>query len=131
MNLVTIAGRLGADAEIKQTQGGTEMLVFNVAAEAFSRGAKQTVWWSCRVFGKRANTLSAFLHKGTQVTVMGAMDVPQISEKGDRIFMGMNVSEIALQGSPNTKPAAQLAQQQPVQQQLPVDNGDFNDDIPF
>ena len=98
MNLITIAGGLGRDAELKYLNNGDPICNFSVAD---SQGRdKGTIWWNCTLFGKRGEALSQYLTKGQSVTVVGTITEREWTSKdGDkRKSMDVRVSEIALQG---------------------------------
>lgn len=100
MNSITIAGMLGRDAEVKYLQNGDAICSFSVAD---SEGRdKPTTWWGCTLFGKRAEALSQFLKKGSQVTVVGRVSERTFTDKNgqERKVMDVRVNEIALQGKP-------------------------------
>ena len=70
---ITIAGRLGRDAEYKQTQGGNELCSFSVAADVGYGDNKQTYWVDVTRWGKGAKGLSEILRKGSAVAVTGEL----------------------------------------------------------
>jgi single-strand DNA-binding protein len=98
MNVITIAGGLGRDAEVKYLNNGDPICNFSVAD---SQGRdKPTIWWSCTLFGKRAEALFQYLTKGQSVTVVGTVTEREWQDKegNKRKSMDVRVSEIALQG---------------------------------
>lgn len=131
MNSITIAGALGKDAEIRYLTNGDAVCGFSVAD---SQGKeKPTIWWSCQLFGKRAEALSQYLIKGQAVTVSGSVSEREWTDKegNKRKSMDVRVQEIALQGGKREeapRPAAKPAGK-PVAAGSGFD--DMNDDIPF
>lgn len=98
MNIITIAGNLGKDAEVRHLNNGDPVCSFSVAD---SQGRdKPTIWWNCSLFGKRAEALSQYLVKGQQVTVAGTVSEREWKDKegNPRKSMDVRVTEIALQG---------------------------------
>ena len=79
MNVVVISGNLTKDPQLKQTQGGTSILNFSVAVNDRKKNAKTGEWEDvahfvdCVMFGKRAESLSRILHKGSRVYVDGKL----------------------------------------------------------
>jgi single-strand DNA-binding protein len=78
INLVVVAGNLGADAELRHTKNGTPVASFNLAInETFkdqSGEAKETVIWvKIYVWDKAAEALSPYLKKGKPVHVVGRL----------------------------------------------------------
>ena len=98
MNVITVAGTLGKDAEIKRLANGDAICNFSVAD---SQGRdKPTIWWNCSMYGKRAESLSQYLTKGQAVTVSGTVSEREWTDKegGKRKSMDVRVSDVALQG---------------------------------
>lgn len=98
MNVITVAGQLGRDAELRSLGDGTPVLSFSVAD---SQGKeKPTIWWNCGLFGKRAEALQQYLVKGQSVTVTGFVSEREWTDKDGqkRKSQDIRVNEIALQG---------------------------------
>lgn len=98
MNNISIAGNLGRDAEVRHMQNGDAVCSFTVAD---SQGKdKETIWWRCSMFGKRAESLAPYLKKGAQVTVAGNVIERAYEKDGEqKKAMEIRVSDVALQGS--------------------------------
>ena len=130
MNNITIAGSLGRDAEIKYMGNGDPVASFSVAD---SQGKdKPTIWWNCSLFGKRAESLSQYLLKGSAVTVTGSVTEREWTDKDGqkRKSMDVRVNDIALQGGKrDAAPQAAPAQRTAPKQASGFD--DMDDDIPF
>ena len=79
INVVTISGNIGRDPELRQTQGGTQVLTFSLAVSDRKRNPQTgewenaTNWIPCVVFGNRAESLSRFLAKGMKCAVEGKL----------------------------------------------------------
>ncbi len=78
LNQVILQGRLGANAEVKQTKGGQAFLTFSVATQSSSKDASgnwshPTTWHACKFFGPRAEKLAPMLVKGASVTLIGSL----------------------------------------------------------
>ena len=52
---VFLTGRLGKDAEVRQTQNST-VAGFSVAVDVGYGDRKQTFWFDCSIWGKRAES---------------------------------------------------------------------------
>ena len=123
MNVLTVTGNLGRDAERKAMNDGTAVLKFSVAD---SQGKdKPAIWWNCDLFGKRAESLAQYLVKGQQVTVTGTLSEREYEGKK---YQTLRVNDVALQGGRHggEQPAKRSAQ--------PSNSGGFEDvadDIPF
>lgn len=94
MKSITIAGNIGKAAELRQTQGGDSVASFSVAVND-KRNKDQTYWFTCTLWGKRAQALSQYLTKGTKVTVQGDLTT---REYEGRTYLEVNVADVAMQG---------------------------------
>jgi single-strand DNA-binding protein len=142
MNSITIAGQLGRDAVQRYLPNGEAVASFSVA-DSQSRD-KPTVWWSCSIFGKRAESLVQYLTKGQAVTVAGTVSQREYTDKdgNKRTSMDVRVNDIALQGGrkyaeeaprkPPSHDAVKARQFDNREQHTPSDMDFVNDsDIPF
>lgn len=127
MNVITVAGTLGKDAELKKMPNGDAICNFSVAD---SQGRdKPTIWWNCGLYGKRAESLSQYLTKGQAVTVTGSVSEREWTSKDGekRKSMDVRVSDVALQGGRRDAEPQQERRQAPAP--APVDMDD--EDLPF
>jgi single-strand DNA-binding protein len=127
MNVITVAGTLGKDAEVKYLANGDAIANFSVAD---SQGReKPTIWWNCGLYGKRAESLSQYLLKGQAVTVTGSVSEREWTDKegNKRKSMDVRVNDVALQGGRKNEESQQERRQAPAPQQTSIDD----DDIPF
>lgn len=120
MNIITIAGRVGRDAEIRHA-GDSQVARFSVADDQYKKDAP-TIWWSVDLWGDRAAKLAPHIVKGGHVTVTGNV---QQREHDGKTFYSVRCVDIALQGG---KPNANEAQapRQASRKPAPTD-----DEIPF
>jgi single-strand DNA-binding protein len=128
MNVITVAGALGKDAEVKYLANGDAICNFSVAD---SQGReKPTIWWNCGLYGKRAESLSQYLTKGQAVTVTGSVSEREWTDKegNKRKSMDVRVNDIALQGG--RKDAEPQEERRAAPKPAPAENID-DDDIPF
>lgn len=98
MNVITVAGTLGKDAEVKYLANGDAICNFSIA-DSMGRD-KGTIWWNCGLYGKRAESLSQYLVKGQAVTVTGSVSERKWTDKegNERKTMDVRVNDVALQG---------------------------------
>jgi single-strand DNA-binding protein len=125
MNSITIAGGLGRDAELKFLNNGDPICNFSVAD---SQGRdKATIWWSCTLYGKRAEALSQYLTKGQSVTVVGSVTEREWQDKegNKRKSMDVRVSEIALQGGRKDTEPQEERRAAPAPAQTDIDDSDL------
>lgn len=125
MNSITVAGIIGKDAEVRHTPGGDAVCNFTIAD---SQGKdKEPIWWNCALFGKRADSLSKYLVKGTLLTVAGILTNNKYTDKNgvERVGFNLRVNEVALQGG---KRDSEQKQEKPKSSK---GFDDMDDDIPF
>jgi single-strand DNA-binding protein len=129
MNIITIAGQLGKDAEVRYLPKGDVVAQFSVAD---SQGKdKPTIWWNCGIFGKRAESLAPYLVKGQAVTVTGQVTEREWQDKegNKRKSMDVRVIDVALQGG--RKEGSTLANNPAKAQPKSTGFDDMDSDIPF
>lgn len=97
MQNITIAGRIGRDAELRSTRNDDQVCNFSVAVETRQGREKVTNWWRVSIWGKRGEVLNPYLTKGSAVTVSGAFE---LSEYEGKPQLNVRASEVTLQGSP-------------------------------
>ena len=78
LNIVAIAGHLGADPELKYTSSGVPVASFRIAVNEFwtnQDGERQerTHWFTCVAWKKLAETIGEYLKKGSHVAVSGSL----------------------------------------------------------
>ena len=71
MNTVTLAGRLGNDPEMRQTNSGTPVVNFSLATR--TRQNKEPDWHRIVAFGALAENIHKYKHKGDFVVVSGRL----------------------------------------------------------
>ncbi len=158
INKVILVGNLGAKPEVKYGSTGNAMTNLSVAtSESWTdknTGQKQerTEWHRVSLFGKLAEIAGQYLDKGSKVYVEGRLQTRKWQDQSgaDRyttevVVSGFNGTLQMLDRRDNAGAGAPAPQQAtpasvaPVQQQAqaaidpitPVDNGGFDDDIPF
>lgn len=92
LNLVTLIGHLGRDAELRYTPGGAAVCTVNMATSENwndKTGQKQekTEWHRVVIWGKPAEALAEYLTKGKQIAVTGRLQTQQWNDKdGNKKF---------------------------------------------
>ena len=128
MNLVILAGNLGADGELKTTQAGESMLRLRLATEEnymddSGQWQQRPEWHTVIVWGKRAASLAGRCTKGRPVAVQGRLrtrswedkdgnqrKTTEVVAKAIKVYSGYAQAQAA-EGGPN--------------------DDDFEGDIPF
>ncbi|MDR1226571.1 MAG: single-stranded DNA-binding protein [Prevotellaceae bacterium] len=111
MQLITIAGRLGSDAEAKEFDESMA-LTFSVAVvEKSSKGNKETTWYNATIWRKKDSSgakLADYLKKGTAITISGKPKAQAWLSVASGSAVGrthITVDNFTLQGSPVNTPA--------------------------
>lgn len=75
MQKITIIGRLGRDAALRETQSGRKVIAFPVAVNGRANGVEKTSWYDVSSFNyERYQNMVKYLTKGSSVTVIGDLD---------------------------------------------------------
>lgn len=125
MSTMIVVGRLGGDAELRSTQGGTQVAGFSIADDIGWGDKKTTQWIKCALFGDRAAKIAPYLTKGTTVECIG---VPQVESWKDkqgepRANIRLTVNEVKLHGGGS--------KDRPVADNTRAGRNDMDQDIPF
>lgn len=108
MQTITIAGRIGANAEVKEFDDNAAISFSVAVREKTTKGEAVTTWYSATIWRKKdAAQAAKYLTKGTAVTLSGKPKVQAWLHEGKpqgRIHI--NVDSFTLQGSPMSAPAA-------------------------
>lgn len=144
MNLITIAGRLGRDAEHKVLPSGKEVINFAVAVDVGRGENKRTEWVDCSLWGERAAKLQPYLVKGKSVTLAGDFGLRTYLKKDGQPAgtITCDVQRLTLQGGREAeqteapamaKPAMTPSTWQAPKQARPAPptEAQLDDDIPF
>lgn len=76
MQKITVIGRLGRDAVVRETTQGERFLTMTVAASSKVRGAEKTTWYEVMSFNPRhQGNLMQYLKKGSAIVVVGDVDL--------------------------------------------------------
>ena len=80
MNSVVIMGRLGKDPEIRVSQNNTKVARFSLAVD---RRFKKDVtdWLNCVAFGKTAEFIEKYFHKGMRMCASGSIQIDSYKNK--------------------------------------------------
>lgn len=131
LNTVSIGGNLCRDAELRATASGMAVLTFSVAVNE-SRKNQQTGEYEdypnyvdCTMFGRRAESVSRYLTKGTYVALTGRLHQNRWQNKGgqNRSKMEVAVDNIHFESR------GEQSCVNPQQEEPPADM--YDEDIPF
>ena len=110
LNKVTLIGNVGADPEVRSTNGGNRVATFSLATSRAwndASGAKQekTEWHRCVVWNSKASTLAdiveRYVKKGDKLYVEGRIEYRQWQDKDGQTKYSteINVRELIMLGS--------------------------------
>ena len=123
MNNVCLVGRLTADPELRTTQSGKSVVSVNIAVD---RQGEEADFPHCVAFGKTAELMAQYLHKGSLVGIQGQIRTGSYDDKnGQKHFTtDVNVTSITFceksgqaQGSQSQQGQGYAPQQQQGYQQ--------------
>ena len=95
MKQITIAGNIGKDAEVRRTNDGTPVCNFNVAVNEPGKKDAPPIWFGVSIWGKRGETLSQYLSKGTKVCVSGDL---QRREHEGKTYLEVRADQVTIMG---------------------------------
>ncbi len=138
INKVILVGNLGADPEIRYTQGGTPVANFNVATTETWRnqdGGKEehTEWHKIVVWRKLAEICGEYLSKGSKVYLEGRIRTRKWQDRdgNDRYTTEIEARDVQFltpRGASNSGGSGQGYEQEPSYSEPPPGVGD---DVPF
>ena len=133
LNVFTVTGNLGQDAEVKQVNTSA-VCNFSIAAKAGFGEKAQTIWLDCALWGKQAESaLPGYLVKGHQVAVSGELSTFEATS--GKTYLKLRCNSVDLIGkkddSAKAAPAQTQATEPPVAGAGPDPVDDFSDSIPF
>lgn len=95
MNKVILMGRLTRDPEVRYSQGATQTSVarFSVAVDRrFKReGEPDADFFNCTAFGKQAEFVERYLHKGIKIVLVGRIQNDNYTNKEGQMVYSVRV----------------------------------------
>lgn len=140
LNCVTLSGNLTRDSVLKTTTNGFSVLEFSIAN---NQGQKQPdgTWkdranfFSCVMFGKRADALAQYLKKGVKVSISGSArheswtDKETQQKRSKVVFTVDNLVMMSQNdGGQRSEPQQEA---QPAQEERLPEPSNVDEDIPF
>lgn len=146
MNVVTLAGRLTAEPELKTTNTGTEVMNFTLAVNRrfAKQGETETDFISCVAWAKTAAFIHSYFHKGDGINLVGRLESRKWVDSNGQNRISWEVIadnvEFPLSKKSTTAPtqtqtqtytAQQTQQTQPAQNTFDVNELLDDEDMPF
>ena len=128
MQQLTIAGNVGKDAILRRTQSGDAVLSFSLAVDngKDKNGNKRdSTWFDCSIWGKRAESLEAHITKGSKLVLSGR---PTAREHNGTVYLGISVNDLTFMGNGQAAKSQDGAYDAPANQPA---GGGYDDEIPF
>ena len=95
MNKVILMGRLTRDPEVRYSQGASQTAVarFSIAVDIrFKReGEPDADFFNCTCFGKQAEFVERYLHKGTKIVLSGRVQNDNYTNKDGQMVYSVRV----------------------------------------
>lgn len=91
-NKVILMGNITRDPELRQTQGGTSVVKFTVAINDKIKDKDTTSFIDCTAFGKTAENIAKYFHKGSPILIEGRLRQESWTDKQS----GQNRSKLVI-----------------------------------
>lgn len=120
INRFIAVGRLTKDPELRTTQSGTSVCSFNLAVNrrVQTPGQPDADFISCVAWGKSADNMTTYLHKGSLIGVEGRIQTRSYESSGRTVYVTEVVVEnVTFLESKKKEQQPNYQQQQLVQQQ--------------
>ena len=137
MNKVILMGRLTRDPDIRVSTGEKSTTVgnFSIAVDRrFKReGQPEADFFNCTTFGKQAEFVEKYLHKGTKVVVVGSLQNNNYTNKdGQQVYsVQIMVDEVEFAESKSSQNAQTQASPQTSSQDFMNIPDGVVEDLPF
>lgn len=116
INRFIAVGRLTKDPELRTTSNGTSVCSFNLAVnrKIQQQGQPDADFISCVAWGKSANNMTTYLHKGSLIGVEGRIQTRSYdNQQGQRVYVTEVQCESVQFLEPRRSAEAQNQQSQP------------------
>lgn len=107
MNCYNAVGNVASDTELRYLPNQTAVLQFSFAVNSGYGDNKQTTFFRCQLFGKRAETLAPMLNKGDKVGISGELTNRKYVDKqgAEKYSLELRINDLTLLSSKgDTKP---------------------------
>lgn len=86
MNKAILIGRLTRDPEVRTLNSGSLVCNFTLAIDRRSKGEETADFINCETWGKSAENMGRWMHKGRQIAVEGRIQVDSYDKDGERRY---------------------------------------------
>ncbi|WP_194776950.1 single-stranded DNA-binding protein [Pararhodonellum marinum] len=105
-NRVQLIGRMGDNADVRKLESGKALARFSMATNEVyynSKGEKveETTWHNVVAWGKLAETIEKYTHKGSEIAIQGKLvNRSYESKEGEKKYITeIHAAEVLLMGS--------------------------------
>lgn len=84
MNRAVLVGRITKDTEIKLTSNQSKLCMFTIAVDRRFKdkdGNKQADFINCLAWGKNAEFINKYFHKGSRIGIVGSIQTRSYADK--------------------------------------------------
>lgn len=132
INKVLLIGNVGRDPEIRNMPNGDPVANLSLATSFKSKGTEYTEWHKLVAFGKTADLIKQYVHKGSKLYVEGRLQTRSWEKDGSKHYSTeIVIGQMQFLGGKGEQGASAPAphRQEPDFGAPPPE--DFDDDIPF
>ncbi|MBP3359587.1 MAG: single-stranded DNA-binding protein [Clostridia bacterium] len=139
LNVVSLAGRITHDIELKELQSGQKVVSFSVAVQRNFKNDGEYVsdFFNCQAWGNTAEFLCKYFKKGQEIALSGELLTRKYTDKdgNNRVSTYINVANVTYFGGSNkssgeVKSDTEQTAPQPISTEGLPDLRD-EDDLPF
>lgn len=125
MNLVVLGGRLVKDCELTKSTKGLAIAKFVIAINDYVGGEVKTSFINCTAFGKTAESIDKYFHKGDLILLSGRINQNKYTSKDGK---SVSLIEVVVSEFMFTNAKKETKEDEPV----PTDTDELTDeDLPF
>ncbi len=123
LNQVTLIGRLTRDPELRQTGNAASLCRFSIASNYIyvqnGERREEVSFFNCTAWGRRAETIQQYCHKGKQVAISGRLrqNTWQDNEGKKNSMVEVVVEQLQFLGAMQNAPMQESAFQPPMAHQ--------------
>ncbi len=106
LNKIMLIGNAGSDPEIRMTPSGSKLAKFSLATsrtwkDRNEQQQEKTEWHRCTFWGKLADIVEQWVHKGDRLFIEGRIEYSQTQDDqgGTRYWTDIVVNEMVMLGS--------------------------------
>lgn len=87
MNKVMLIGRMTREAELRSTKNGKYVATLSIAVDDGFGENKKTYFHNVIVWGKAAESVASFMHKGSRIGVTGKLTSRSYEKDGKKFYI--------------------------------------------